>query len=340
MAKTETSSANTELHSVVVPMFREAEGLAEFHRRLTAAIGPLPNYEIIYVEDHSPDETYEALRTLARTDPHVRVLRLSRRYGHQLSLTAGIDFARGDTVTVMDGDLQHPPEVVPKMIEAWRGGADVVFAIKKMSRVGSVGKRQSATAFYRTMRMLADVDIPAQAQDFRLTSRRATDAMCAMREHHRYLRGLAGWIGFERAFVDYEPEERFAGSTKYSLPRMMQLAMDGLFSFSTRPLAVATWVGTTLASVGILYAAVLTALWLMGKVTVPGYTSLFVALLVFSGINLITLGVLGEYVGRIYDEVRDRPLYLVEDAIGFPAESGDELLAEAAGHSSRPVLRK
>jgi glycosyltransferase involved in cell wall biosynthesis len=331
--------AQTETHSVVVPVFREAEGLKEFHRRLTAAIGDLPDYEIIYVEDHSPDDTYEVLRTLARTDAHTRVLRLSRRYGHQLSLTAGIDFARGDTVTVMDGDLQHPPEVVPRMIEAWRGGADVVFAIKKTSRVESVGKRQIAKAFYRTMRMMSDVDIPAQAQDFRLTSRRATDALRSMREHHRYLRGLAGWIGFERAFVDYQPEERFAGSTKYSLPRMMQLAMDGIFSFSTRPLTVATWVGTTLATLGIVYAIVLAVQYLLGEVVVPGYTSLFVALLVFSGIQLITLGVLGEYVGRIYDEVRDRPLYLVEDAIGFSSETGAEMVPEASGHTSRPANR-
>jgi glycosyltransferase involved in cell wall biosynthesis len=331
--------AQIETHSVVVPVFREAEGLQEFHRRLTAAIGVFSDYEIIYVEDHSPDDTFAVLRTLARTDPHVRVLRLSRRYGHQMSLTAGIDFARGDTVTVMDGDLQHPPEVVPRMIEAWRGGADVVFAIKSPSRVESLGKRGSARAFYGTMRAFADVDIPAQAQDFRLTSRRATDAMRAMREHNRYLRGLAGWIGFQRAFVDYEPEARFAGSTNYSLARMIQLAMDGVFSFSTRPLAIATWVGTTLAAVGILYAIVLAVQFLVGEVVVPGYTSLFVALLVFSGIQLITLGVLGEYVGRIYDEVRDRPLYLVEDAIGFPSETGAEMLAEASGHTPHPVAR-
>jgi dolichol-phosphate mannosyltransferase len=329
--------AQTETHSVIVPVFREAEGLQEFHRRLTDAISPAGDYEIIYVEDHSPDDTFGVLQSLALADPHVRVLRLSRRYGHQLSLTAGIDFARGDTVTVMDGDLQHPPEVVPRMIEAWRGGAEVVFAIKKASRVESIGKRGSAKAFYGTMRILADVDIPSQAQDFRLTSRRATDAMRAMREHHRYLRGLAGWIGFERAFVDYEPEPRFAGSTNYSLGRMIRLAMDGVFSFSTRPLTVATWVGTTLAALGILYAIALAVQFLLGEVPVPGYTSLFVALLVFSGIQLITLGVLGEYVGRIYDEVRDRPLYLVEDAIGFGPETGADLLAEASGHMSRPA---
>lgn len=306
------------MHSIVIPMFREAEGAGEFHRRLTAALGALPDYEIIYVEDHSPDDTYGVLRSIADEDPHVKLLRLSRRYGHQMSLTAGIDHARGDTVTVMDGDLQHPPELVPAMIAEWRQGADVVFAIKRSSKAESAGKRHSATAFYRAMHLLSDTDIPAHAQDFRLTSRRATDALRSMRERHRYLRGMAGWIGFERAFVEYAPERRFAGSTKYSLPRMASLAFDGIFSFSTRPLAVATWIGSGLAAIGLVYAAILATMWLFGRIQVPGWTSLFVALLVFSGLQLITLGVLGEYVGRIYDEVRARPLYFVEDHVGFP----------------------
>jgi glycosyltransferase involved in cell wall biosynthesis len=313
-----------ELHSVVVPVFREAEGIDRFHARLTAALAGLPAYEVIYVEDHSPDETYQHLLALAYADQHVRVLRLSRRYGHQLSLTAGIDFAAGDTVTVMDGDLQHPPELVPQMIQAWHDGADVVFAIKQPSPAESRSKRLSSEAFYRTIRVLSDADIPSQAQDFRLTSRRATDAMRAMREQHRYLRGMAGWIGFERAFIPYVAEARVAGKTKYSPVRMFRLAFDGIFSFSTRPLTVATWIGSLLAAAGLVYALVLTILWLAGSgVNVAGWTSLFVALLLFSGIQLITLGVLGEYVGRIYVEVRHRPLYLVEDATGFTPEHRD-----------------
>lgn len=307
-----------ELHSVVVPVFREADGIDVFHERLTAALRGLPDYEVVYVEDHSPDDTYERLLALAAADPRVRVLRLSRRYGHQLSLTAGIDFAGGETVTVMDGDLQHPPELVPQMIDAWRAGADVVFAIKQPSESESAGKRLTSQAFYRTIRALADADIPAQAQDFRLTSRRATDAMRAMREQHRYLRGMAGWIGYERAFIPYVAERRVAGETKYSPVRMFRLAFDGIFAFSTRPLAIATWAGSVLAAAGLIYALVLVAMWIAGAgVNVAGWTSLFVALLVFSGIQLITLGILGEYVGRIYVEVRHRPLYLVEDATGF-----------------------
>jgi polyisoprenyl-phosphate glycosyltransferase len=315
----------SELHSVVVPMFREADGVAEFHRRLTSALSGLPDYEIIYVEDHSPDDTYAVLCSLAERDQHVRVLRLSRRYGHQLSLTAGIDFATGDTVTVMDGDLQHPPEVVPKMIDEWRRGADVVFAIKRLSSVESPGKRFTAHVFYRGLQTLADVDIPAHAQDFRLMSRRAADALRSMREQHRYLRGMAGWIGFKRALLDYDPEPRFAGTTKYSTQRMVRLALDGVFSFSTRPLAMATWAGFILAVAGLLYAVVLTVLWALGYMDVAGWTSLFVALLIFSGIQLITLGVLGEYIGRIYEEVRGRPLYLIEDALGFTPTSTEDL---------------
>ncbi len=314
-----------ELHSVVVPVFREADGIAEFHRRLSAALSVLPDYEIVYVEDHSPDATFEALAAIAEQDDHVRVLRLSRRYGHQLSLTAGIDFASGDTVTVMDGDLQHPPELVPRMIAEWRNGAEVVFAIKHLSETDSAGRRLISRAFYRTMKTLSDTDIPSQAQDFRLMSRRAADAMRAMRERHRYLRGMAGWIGFRRAFLTYEAAPRVAGETKYSMPRMVRLAADGIFSFSTRPLTIATWVGVFLSAAGLLYALILVILWLSGQRDVPGWTSLFVALLVFSGIQLVTLGILGEYVGRIYEEVRARPLYLVEDAVGFAPEVRERL---------------
>jgi len=317
--------AARELHSVVVPVFREAEGVREFHSRLTGALNAVGDYEIIYVEDHSPDGTFDVLLEIASADPRVRLLRLSRRYGHQLSLTAGIDSAAGDTVTVMDGDQQHPPELVPEMIEKWRGGADVVFAIKQKSTVESARKRYSAGLFYRAMKAFADVDIPSQAQDFRLTSRRASDAMRSMRERSRYLRGLAGWIGFERAFVTYEPEARFAGETKYSLTRMFSLAMDGIFSFSARPLEIATWMGFGLATAGLIYAVILLGQWVVGGITVPGWTSLFVGMLLFSGMQLITLGLLGEYVGRIYDEVRHRPLYLVEDAVGFPEDRREQL---------------
>jgi glycosyltransferase involved in cell wall biosynthesis len=325
--------SSPELHSVVVPVFREAEGIDEFHGRLSAALAGLSDYEIIYVEDHSPDGTYAALRTLAAADHHVRILRLSRRYGHQLSLTAGIDFASGDTVTVMDGDLQHPPEVVPVMIDEWRAGADVVFAIRQPSKVERWVKRQSARAFYAAMGAMADVDIPAQAQDFRLISRRAADALRSMREQHRYLRGLAGWIGFQRAFVPYELEPRRAGATNYSTSRRVRLALDGVLSFSTRPLRVATWMGFGFAAAGVVYAIALMSLWLLGDVKVEGWTSLFVGLLMFSGIQLITLGVIGEYIGRIYEDVRGRPLYLVEDAVGFaggsPADSRSALSARA-----------
>lgn len=321
MGKAGEGMSHTEFHSVVVPMFKEAEGAGEFYRRLTDVLSTVGAYEIIFVEDHSPDDTFEVLDAIAQADSHVKVLRLSRRYGHQLSLTAGMDFARGDTVTVMDGDLQHPPELLTRMVDEWRGGAEVVFAVKKQAGTEPAHKRFLARRFYKTMRAMADVDIPAHAQDFRLMSRRAADALGSMREHHRYLRGLAGWIGYQRAYVEYTPDARFAGATKYSTPRMLKLAFDGIFSFSTRPLTFAVWVGSLMATLGLGYAAVLLVLRLIGRVAVEGWTSLFVALLVFSGIQLLTVGVVGEYVGRIYEEVRRRPLYLVEKAIGFPAES-------------------
>lgn len=312
--------AAREFHSVVVPMFREEEGAREFHRRLSVVLAGLGEYEIIYVEDHSPDATYEILCAIVQEDPRVRVVRLSRRYGHQVSLTAGMDMARGDTVTVMDGDLQHPPELLPRMVEEWRRGAEVVFAVKQQAVTEPAYKRLTARLFYKTMRAMADVDIPAHAQDFRLMSRRTAVALGSMRENHRYLRGLAGWIGFRRAYVEYSPDARFAGETKYSATRMMRLAFDGILSFSTRPLRMAVWVGSLMAALGLAYAAVLVGLRMTGRVDIEGWTSLFVALLVFSGIQLLTIGVVGEYVGRIYEEVRGRPLYLVEDALGFPRD--------------------
>ena len=246
------------------------------------------------------------------------MLRLSRRYGHQLSLTAGIDYATGDTVTVMDGDLQHPPEVVLEMIAAWRQGADVVFAIKQSSAVESAVKRFTARAFYRTMRTFASVDIPAQAQDFRLMSRRATDAL---RLDARAQPLPAGDGGLDRLRAGVHRVHSRGPLRWYH--QVLNTAdatacLDGLFSFSTRPLALATWVGFIMAFLGLAYAVVLHCSAL-GEVEIPGWTSLLVAVLLIGGIQLITLGVMGEYIGRIYEEIQGRPLYLVENEIGFPS---------------------
>jgi glycosyltransferase involved in cell wall biosynthesis len=318
----EPGDAQRASHSVVAPVFNEAEGILTFHERCTAAMASIGDeYEIIYVDDGSRDESWPRLLAIGEGDPHVRLVRLSRNFGHQIAISAGIDHAFGDTVTVIDTDLQDPPEVIAHMVDRWRGGADIVYGVRAVRHGETWFKRGTATLFYRMMTHLADIDIPVDVGDFRLLSRRARDGLVAMPEHHRYVRGMVAWLGYESATVTYERGPRFAGETKYPLARMMRFALDGILSFSVRPLRIATWIGL-LASIAAFVAAILLIfLRLLGDVPVQGWTSLAVLVLLGSGVQLVTIGMLGEYVGRIWTEVRGRPLYLVRAARGFsPSE--------------------
>ncbi len=306
-----------ELHSIVVPMFNEEQVAEAFFARLRAALKPLPAFEVIVVDDGSRDRTWEIVSDLAANDPRIRLVRLARNFGHQTAITAGIDMAAGDTVVVIDADLQDPPELIPDMVALWREGADVVFAVRERRDGEGPFKRLTAALFYRVLRSLSRTDIPVDAGDFRLMSRRAVTGLRAMREKSRYIRGLVGWMGLRRATVTYAREERAAGETNYPLSKMVRLAVDGIVSFSARPLQIATWIGFAASALGLL-AAVLTIVDWFGGHTVQGWASLMTVVLFFCGIQLVTLGIVGAYVGRIYAEVLGRPLYLVDQVQNFP----------------------
>jgi dolichol-phosphate mannosyltransferase len=313
------------LHSIVVPVFEEIEVVGAFHERCSAAMAAVGDpYELIYVDDGSTDGSWDALSDISTSDSRVRLVRLSRNFGHQVAISAGIEYAVGDTVTVIDADLQDPPEVIADMITAWREGADIVYAVRSERRGETWFKRVSASAFYRLIDGLSDVDMPVEVGDFRLLSRRAADALVAMPEHHRFVRGMVAWLGYGTASVDYVRDARAGGTTKYPFGKMVRLAADGILAFSTRPLRVATWTGVMVSIAAFLTAIGLVVARLMGDIPVAGWTSLAVLVLLLAGVQLLTIGALGEYVGRIYTEVRQRPLYLVRDVRGFPGARTDD----------------
>jgi glycosyltransferase involved in cell wall biosynthesis len=314
-------------YSIVIPLFNEEGVLLELYGRLAAATDSLDGpAEFIFVDDGSTDGTRELLEGLRADDERVKVLILSRNFGHQLAITAGLDFAVGDAVVIMDGDLQDPPELVAEMAQRWREGYDVVYAVRSARPGETRFKRGTANLFYRLISKLTNVKMPVDAGDFRLVDRRVAGIVANMREPDRYLRGLFAWVGFRQTSVTYERAARAAGESKYSLMRMLRFAADGLLSFSTIPLRVTLASGFAIA--GLAFAAGIAAavLKLVGAFETPGWASLIVVLSFFSGVQLIVLGTIGLYVGRIYAQGKDRPLYLVDRAVGFgqgsPATSG------------------
>ena len=308
-------STYNALISVVVPVYNEAENVGELHRRLTAALVPLDSYEIVLVDDGSTDGTWDAVRGLTETDPRLRVVRLSRNFGHQVALSAGLDHARGQAVITMDGDLQDPPELIPELVEQWRQGSDVVFAVRAQREGETWFKLATASAFYKLINRVSSVDIPEQAGDFRLLSRRALDALLAMPERARYLRGMSSWIGFRQSTVTYTRDARHAGATKYPLRRMLHFAGDAVTSFSATPIRFVAALG--FLSVALCLVALAWTLYvrLFTDETVAGWTSVIVVVLFLGGIQLLSLGIIGQYVGRIFDEVKGRPLYFVDEIV-------------------------
>ncbi len=301
--------------SFVLPVHNEADGLHAFHAELTRATGKRPDhsFEYVYVNDGSRDGSLDLLRELERADPRVRVLDLSRNFGHQIAITAGIDHADGDAVIVMDTDLQDPPTVALELIAAWEQGADIVYA-QRRSRRDSPFKRFSAWLYYRLLQVFAEVDIPRNTGDFRLMDRRAADALRQHRERNRFIRGMVASLGFTQVGVPFDRDERSAGSTSYPLAKMLRLAADGITSFSTAPLRLITRLG--LFSVGLSLAGICYAVgqkFFRPETTVEGWTWLVVAVLFMGGVQMLSLGVIGSYVGRIYAEVQDRPLYLLRE---------------------------
>lgn len=310
----ETNRSLQECLSVVMPAFNEAEVLPHFHDRLSAVLQTLPlQAEIIYVNDGSKDDTLEVLRTLAANDRRVAIVSLSRNFGKEIALTAGLDHARGDAVVVIDADLQDPPELIPEMIRRWREGYDVVYA-QRTARDGESGlKKLTAFAFYRLIQNAGRVRIPRDTGDFRLLSRRAIVALGKLREQHRFMKGLFAWIGYPQVAVPYRREKRRAGMTKWNYWRLWNFALEGITSFTTAPLKIATYLGLVTALAAFAYAVLIIYKTLMFGEPVRGYPSLMVVVLFLGGVQLITTGILGEYIGRMFDETKNRPLYLVQE---------------------------
>jgi glycosyltransferase involved in cell wall biosynthesis len=325
-------------YSFVIPLYNEEGVLPELHRRLAAVAAELDGpAEFILVDDGSADRTREIAERLRADDERVKLVSLSRNFGHQLAISAGLDFASGDAVVIMDGDLQDPPEVVPEMAQRWRDGYDVVYAVRAARAGETRFKRGTATLFYRLMSKLTSIEIPRDAGDFRLVDRRVASIVANMREPDRYLRGMFAWVGFRQTAVPYERDARAAGEGKYSIGKMLRFAVDGLISFSTAPLRLTLASGFAIA--GLAFAAGIAAIVLKladSSFTPPGWASLIVVLSFFSGIQLIVLGTIGLYVGRIYAQGKQRPLYLVSRAVGFDrptAEVGDR---ERLSRESQP----
>jgi len=300
--------------SVVVPAFNEQDNVEPMYERLVEALdGVVDGLEILFVDDGSADGTWERVAGLAARDGRVRGVRFARNFGHQAAVTAGVDAARGTAVVIIDADLQDPPEVIPELVARWREGWEVVYAQREHREGETAFKKATAAAFYRLLRGITSVDIPVDTGDFRLMGPGALAAFRALPERNRFIRGLVSWVGFPQAAVRYQRHARHAGETKYPLKKMVRFAIDGITSFSFLPLRLATWTGFFVSGMAFLYILVVIVLKFLG-INWPGYTSLMAAILFLGGVQLIMIGILGEYLGRVFDEVKRRPLYLVRES--------------------------
>ncbi len=325
----ETAGRELTLLSVVAPACNEQDLIVEFHRRTAAALEGVP-FELLIVDDGSSDQTPQLLRELAAVDDRVRVVTLSRNFGHQAAITAGLDRARGDATVMIDADLQDPPEVIVEMLERWRDGADVVYGVRRERAGETRFKLVTARWFYGLMSRLSQVPIERNAGDFRLIDRNALDALNSMRERDRFIRGMTSWIGYRQEPVAYDRDPRFAGETKYSTRKMLRFSLDAISSFSNVPLQAATILGFLFSAIAFLAIPVAIGFRIAGEF-VPGIATVLLVVLLLGGIQLITVGIIGEYLGRVYDEVKRRPLYVVDerrvvDPISTPpAHDPDEL---------------
>jgi dolichol-phosphate mannosyltransferase len=305
----EAAVREARLVSVVAPVFNEEATIEEFVRRVVASLDQR-EFELVLVDDGSTDETPGLIDAMADRDHRVRVVSLSRNFGHQAALTAGLDHARGDAVVMMDSDLQDPPELIPTMLEHWARGSDVIYAVRTERSGETRMKLATASWFYRLFSRLAQIELTQNAGDFRLLDRSALDSLNSMRERNRFLRGMSVWVGYTQTAVPYERDPRHAGETKYTPRKMVRFALDAIFSFSHQPLQLATLAGFIVAMIAFMGIPVAIALKLAGEY-VSGVTTVLLAVLLLGGIQLITVGIIGEYLGRVYDEVKRRPLYLV-----------------------------
>jgi glycosyltransferase involved in cell wall biosynthesis len=321
MPAPELTARRPTLVSVVAPVYNEEGVIAQFHARVTAALEHL-EFELVIVDDGSTDATPRILEAIADVDERVRVISLSRNFGHQTALTAGLDHAGGDVVVMLDADLQDPPELIVTMLERWSTGCDVVYAVRDARAGESRFKLTTARWFYSLFDRLAQIDLGQNAGDFRLLDRHALDGLLAMRERHRFLRGMTVWVGYTQAAVPYSRDARYAGKTKFTFAKMLHFSLDAILSFSDRPLQFATLLGLLISLLAFVAIPVVIVLRLLGHY-LPGFGTITIVVLLLGGIQLISIGIIGEYVGRIYDEVKGRPLYLVRARRNLP-ESGGE----------------
>ena len=318
--------------SVVAPVFNEAEGIRSFTDTVAAELNRLTDsWEIVLVDDGSTDQTWEILQTLRAEEPRIKVLRFSRNFGHQLAITAGMQYACGDAVIVMDADLQHPPKLIPKMVAKWKEGFGVIYTVRSYGNEIGWFKRTTSNLFYRTLNVLSDTKLEPGMSDFRLLDRTVLDQFNAMPENVRFIRGMIRWLGFRQTCIPFTAAPRFAGQSKFSLAKMIRFALEGITSFSVLPLRWITACGLTVAAMSLCYAAYVLAEALMTGITTPGWPTLVIAVMFLGGMQLTALGIVGEYVGRIYMETKRRPLFVVQEQFGFDAETQvitDVLIAE------------
>lgn len=305
-------------YSVVIPVYNEALVIRETYKRLKRVMEQTDGaYELLFVNDGSKDETLDMLKELAVRDDTVKYLDFSRNFGHQIAITAGMDYASGEAIVIIDADLQDPPELILEMIEKWKEGYDVVYAKRTKRKGETFFKKVTAYAFYRLLQAATEIDIPLDTGDFRLIDRKVRDELVGMRERSRFVRGLVSWVGFKQTAIEYERDERFAGETKYPLKKMIRFSLDGITSFSYKPLKLASLLGFLLSFVSVVWMIAVLYLKLFTHSTVTGWSSLVMTVLFFNGVVLIMLGVIGEYIGRIYDEVKHRPLYILKESWGI-----------------------
>jgi len=308
--------------SLVIPIFNEEQVIPELDRRLREVLatwsGAVDSWEVVFVNDGSSDRSFEQLKALASAEPRYKVISFARNFGHQMAITAGIDRADGEAVVIMDADLQDPPEVVSEMIARWREGYDVVYGVRRKRHGETVFKKLSAAVYYRLLRaMLGGISIPVDAGDFRLLGRPVVLAMRALRERHRFVRGMVAWVGFRQTAVLYDRPSRFAGETKYPLKKMIRFAIDGITSFSVVPLRFATWLGVFSGILALFIAAWATYTKFFAAGVVQGWTAIMIVVALGFSAQLLMTGVLGEYVGRIYEEIKRRPLYITAEEINL-----------------------
>jgi glycosyltransferase involved in cell wall biosynthesis len=311
-------TAPKPVFSIVAPVFNEIGSIEEFYKTIVSVMNPLKQrWELVLVDDGSTDGSSDKIRELAAKDGHVKAIIFARNFGHQIAVTAGLDYSLGDAVIIIDADLQDPPDVMLNLIAKWKEGNEVVYAVRRKREGESWFKLASASLFYRLIYRITDVKIPLDTGDFRLIDRKVVDIMGQMRERHRFLRGMAAWVGFRQVGVEYDRKERFAGKTKYPFSKMFKLALNAITSFSYFPLQVATYLGFTCAGISTLAIPVVAYLRLSNQAALHGQATTLIAVLFLGGVQLITLGILGEYIGRIYDEAKGRPLYIVSEAPGI-----------------------